>query len=43
VATVAQGRLETTASRLRELVTHLRHQRAHLREEWHGSSPRPSS
>ena len=34
VATVAQGRLETTASRLRELVTHLRHQRAHLREEW---------
>src|SRR5215467_915702 len=34
VATVAQGRLETTASRLRELVAHLRHQRAHLREEW---------
>src|SRR5262245_50855526 len=33
VATVTQAR-ETTASRLRELVAHLRHQRAQLREEW---------
>jgi rsbT co-antagonist protein RsbR len=34
VATVTQARLETTASRMRELVAHLRHQRAQLREEW---------
>ena len=34
MATVTQGRLETTASRMRELVAHLRHQRAQLREEW---------
>ena len=34
VATVTQAGLETTASRLRELVAHLRHQRAQLREEW---------
>src|SRR5499426_263126 len=34
MATVTQGRLETTASRLRELVAHLRHPRAQLREEW---------
>ncbi|HEY7541334.1 MAG TPA: STAS domain-containing protein, partial [Methylomirabilota bacterium] len=34
VATVTQARLETSASRLRELVAHLRHQRAQLREEW---------
>src|SRR5438552_18764015 len=34
VATVTQARLETTALRLRELVAHLRHQRAQLREEW---------
>src|SRR2546426_11266621 len=33
-ATLAEARLETTASRLRELVAHLRHQRAQLREEW---------
>ncbi len=34
VATVTQARLETTASRMRELVAHLRNQRAQLREEW---------
>src|SRR5881392_1833390 len=33
-ATLAEARLETTASRLRELVAHLRQQRAQLREEW---------
>src|SRR5947208_6198889 len=32
--TLAEARLETTASRLRELVAHLRQQRAQLREEW---------
>ena len=34
VATVTQARLETTASRLRELVAHLRQHRTQLREEW---------
>src|SRR2546427_11497704 len=34
-ATITEARLETTeASRLRELVAHLRQQRAQLREEW---------
>src|SRR5438309_1913210 len=32
-ATLAEARLETTASRLRELVAHLRQQRAQLREQ----------
>src|SRR5213595_2974880 len=34
LATAAEPRLESTASRLRELVAHLRNQRAQLREEW---------
>src|SRR2546427_8404625 len=33
-ATLAEARLETTASRLRELVAHLRQNRTQLREEW---------
>src|SRR5437762_10437490 len=33
-ATLAEPRLETTASRVRELVAHRRQQRAQLREEW---------
>ncbi len=33
-ATITEARLETTGSRLRELVAHLRQQRAQLREEW---------
>ncbi len=33
-ATITEALLETSASRLRELVAHLRQQRAQLREEW---------
>src|SRR5216110_2044901 len=34
LATATEPRLESTASLLRELVAHLRQQRAQLREEW---------
>src|SRR5437762_863774 len=34
LATAAEPRLESTASRLRELVAHLRNKRTQLREEW---------
>src|SRR5213594_414423 len=34
LATITEALLETTGSRLRELVAHLRQQRAQLREEW---------
>jgi hypothetical protein len=42
VATVTQARLETTASRLRELVALLRHQHASFARNGRGSSPRRS-